>query len=119
MQEKPANELLGGQGHLFALVVVCPVPIGEDDISVINGLDSAVGDGNAVGIPAKVFKNLLGSGKRPFCIDDPGELCKRLGHIIECFPGCIAGRLAGKDQLVFISGGFKQKEVALSEGLGQ
>lgn len=71
MEQKPTNELRCRQIHGFAEVGIISILVGKNDAMVFNGFNPVVGDGNPVGIPAKVSEDLFRSGKRFFSIDDP------------------------------------------------
>ena len=76
MQEKTADELVGVQSHGLVAIgffgaIVFPL---EADTMLITGDQTAVGDGDTMGIAGQVSEYGLGSGKRLLGIDDPVDL---------------------------------------------
>ena len=76
MQEKTPNELVGVQCHglvaitLFGTIVF---PL-EGDTLLITGNQTAVGDGDPMGVAGQVSEHCPGTGKRLLGIDDPVDL---------------------------------------------
>ena len=71
MQEEAADELIGGEGHVFLPIVVAIVPPGEAHPAVLDVVQAIVRDGDAMGISPDVFEDLLRSGERRLGVDDP------------------------------------------------
>ena len=116
VEEKAADELLGGERHAagFVLVFVAVVLPLERDFTVVHRLEAIVGDGGTVGITAEVSERLLGSAERRFGVDDPvasaqgGEVSPEGGWSFEGFD------FAGKLEFSLIESLFEglEKEVA-------
>ena len=66
MEQEPTDELLGGYGHLFALVAIAAVFVAEGNRAIFDFHDSMVGDGNTMSVAAKVVQHLLGAVERRF-----------------------------------------------------
>ena len=71
VQQEPADEFLGGQGHRFDLVASAIVFPLEPDLIVFDVEQAVIGDGDAMGIAAQVIEYLFGSSERSFGIDHP------------------------------------------------
>ena len=71
MKQKPAYELVGGNGHDSRLVAACIVPPTKRDVTVIEGNKTVVGDGDTVGVAPEVTDHLLGAAEGGLGIDDP------------------------------------------------
>jgi hypothetical protein len=67
-QESP-NELLDGDAHRSHLVAASIVPPTEGDVFAIKGNESVIGDGNTVGVAAKVADDLLWPAEGRFGIN--------------------------------------------------
>ena len=50
VEQEAANELGGGQGHRFDVVVILRVPPTKADLALVETEESAIGEGDAVGI---------------------------------------------------------------------
>ena len=57
------------------MTVVAPA---EADLTVLDGEEAVVGDGDAVGVAPEVVENLLGPGEGALGVDDPLGLAERL-----------------------------------------
>src|ERR1700712_3713704 len=71
MQEKPAHELAGGQGHQLGLAVMAVVLPGEADPTGGGSGEGAVGDGDTMGVTAEIGEHLFGAGEWTLAVDDP------------------------------------------------
>ena len=71
MEQEPADELLGGYGHLFALVAVAAVPVPEGDQTAPDFDYAMIGDSNTMSVAAKVVQQLLGAVERRLRVNDP------------------------------------------------
>lgn len=58
MHEKPADEFTVFQSHLFSLVIITTIPVPEGGMRIRHADDSAVGDGNAMGISSQVVNGI-------------------------------------------------------------
>ena len=71
MQEEAADELIGGEGHVFLSIVVAIVFPSEADPAVVDVTQAIVGNGDAMGISPDVFEDLLRSCEGRLGKDDP------------------------------------------------
>lgn len=71
MEEKAAQELVYREAHDPLTVAVSRVPPSECNLAVCERNQSAVGDGNAVGVGAQVAENVLRTAERWLGVDDP------------------------------------------------
>jgi hypothetical protein len=80
VEEEPADELVGTEGHgLVAVAAVDAVILpAEGDAALVAGDQPAVGDGDAVGIARQIGQYGFGAGKGALGIDDPLDAAKRL-----------------------------------------
>ena len=70
MQQKPAHELAGGEGHRLGLAVVPVVLPGEADLAVGEPGETAVGDGDAMDVAAEIGNHLFRAGEWTLAVDD-------------------------------------------------
>jgi hypothetical protein len=73
VEQEAANELVGGERHCLSFVACAVVLPLETDTIILAGEETAVGDGDAMGVAAEIVEHLLGSAERPFDLDDPGD----------------------------------------------
>ena len=71
MHEEPSDELLGRNGHHTLNVSVSVVAPTERDVVAIEGEQSMIGDGDAMGITTEVTQHLFGTTEGRFGVDDP------------------------------------------------
>ena len=71
VKEKAAQELIDGESHEALAVAMSGVPPTESDLAVFENQESVVGDGDAMGIGAKVPQDMLGTTEGWLGIDDP------------------------------------------------
>jgi len=71
VQQEAANKLLCGNGHRALHVAVRIIPPTERDVVAIECEQAMVGDGDAMGITAKITQHLLGTAKWRFDVNDP------------------------------------------------
>src|SRR5437763_14602241 len=64
MQQETADELVGIKRHQLGLAVLAIVFPGEADLAVGQRDQSAVGDGDAMGVAAEIGQHLLGATER-------------------------------------------------------
>ena len=79
VQEEPADELVGGERHrlpAFGSVDAIVLPA-EGDAVVVGRDETAIGDGDAVGVAREIAQHLLGSGERVLGVDHPFDLAQR------------------------------------------
>jgi hypothetical protein len=71
VEEEAAEELVDGQSQEALLVGMCGVPPAEGDVALFEGYESAVGDGDAMGVPAEIAQRVFRSAEGRLGIDDP------------------------------------------------
>ncbi len=71
MQQKAAQELVDLEGQQLLGVAVCVVAIAETDALAVEGDDSGVADGDAVGVVGEIAEDLLRSAEGRLAVDDP------------------------------------------------
>ena len=71
VKQKPAHELVRGNGHDSRLIAARIVPPTKCDVTSIEGNEPMVGDGDTVGVAAEVADHFLGSAEGGLGIDDP------------------------------------------------
>lgn len=71
MQEKAAQELIGSDGHRPLLVAPGVVLPSERDFAILEPDQPVIGDGNPMGVPGEILKNMSGAAEWPFCIYNP------------------------------------------------
>jgi len=71
VEQKAAQELVDRQSHEALLVGVGGVSPAEGDVALLQGDESAVGDGDAVGVPAEIAQRVFRSAEGRLGIDDP------------------------------------------------
>ena len=85
MQEEAADELVGGQRHRF-LSLACGhtiiLPL-ERHAALVVGDETAVGDGDAMGIAGEISEHRFRAGERSFGINDPLDVTQRLDEADE------------------------------------
>ena len=72
--QKTADEFVGWQRHYFGLAVLAIVLPGEADLPILEPDQTAVGDGDTVGVAGEIAEHLFGPGKRRLGEDDPVDL---------------------------------------------
>ena len=71
MQQKPAQEFVGRDGHVALLVAVSVVLPAEGDLTVGEGDQPVVGDGHAMGIAGQVVEHVFWSAEGWLGVDNP------------------------------------------------
>ena len=71
VKQKPAHELVRGNGHDSGLVAACIVPPTKRDVAAIEGNETVIGDGDTMGVAPEVTDHLLGAAEGGLGIDDP------------------------------------------------
>jgi len=71
VEEEAAQELLHPQSHQALLVTVPGVSPAEGDLVVLEGGQTVIGDGHAVGVAAEITENLLGTAEGRLAVDHP------------------------------------------------
>lgn len=83
VEEKPADEFVGGERHEFDSVVVGVITPIERDVTIFEFDDSAVGNGSTVSISAEIFDDVLSIAERRFAVSDPFLFVERADEIGE------------------------------------
>ena len=71
VQKETANEFKGRDRHNFPLVVILVIAPFERDLAVLEVEDTVVGDGDAMGISAKIVDDAGRRFEWRFTVDDP------------------------------------------------
>ena len=71
VQQESPDELLGREGHFAFLVAMSIVPPTECDLIAVEGNQSKIGDGHAMGVAPEVTENLFRTTEGRLGIDDP------------------------------------------------
>ncbi len=71
MQEKAAQELIGGKSHLPFLIAVRVILPAEGHLFAVKAQQTTVADGNAMGVASKVRQDVLWSAEWWLRIDHP------------------------------------------------
>ena len=78
MEQEAADELFGGEGQGLEAAVMAVVAPAEADLTVLDGEEAVVGDGDAVGVLAEVVEDLVGAGEGGLGVDDSLGLAEGL-----------------------------------------
>ena len=71
MQKETSQELLRGEGHLSFLIAVGIVLPAEGNLIALEGQETVVGDGHAMGVAGEIAQHMMGSAEGWLGIDDP------------------------------------------------
>ena len=71
VEQEAAQELFDRQSHQPLLVAVSGVSPAEGDVAVGKSDQSAVGNGDAMGVGAEIAQHMFRPAERPFGVDDP------------------------------------------------
>ena len=71
MEQEAAQELIDGQSHEPLLVAVGGITPAEGDVVFRESYQSAVGDGDAMGVGAEIAQYMFRAAEGPFGVDDP------------------------------------------------
>jgi hypothetical protein len=84
VKQESAQELMGGNGHDLLLAAVSIVSPAEGDAIVLEGHETMVGDGDAVGIAGQVVENMFGAAEGWLGVDHPVLLAEFGEEVAEC-----------------------------------
>ena len=119
MEQEASDELLGREGQGLELAVMAVVAPAEAGLSVVDGEEAVIGDGDAVSVAAEVVEDLLGAGEGPLGVDDPLDLAEGLegagegSGVVERGEGVVELEPAGAEGLL------EQFEEETAEQAGQ
>jgi len=71
VQQEPADELFGRDGHRALYVSMSVVPPTESHVVTVKREQSMIGDGDAMRVTAEITQYLFWTAKRRFGVDDP------------------------------------------------
>jgi hypothetical protein len=71
MEEEPADKLLGLEHHGLLAIMVRIISPEEGNLTVPDGEEAVIADGDSVGISTQVLQDPLGASEGRFAIDDP------------------------------------------------
>ena len=94
VEQKPADELVGAEGHDLRLAVVPIVFPTEGDLVVGQVDEPGVRDGNAMRVATEISQHLLGSAEGQLGIDDPFDAAKLAEPTSEGGGLCKIGEIA-------------------------
>ena len=107
VEQEPAHELAGVEGHDLVATLVAVVLPAEADRVVGHGDEPAVGDGDAVSVAPEIGEDLLGPAEGAFGVDHPVDLPQ---------PGAMGGEGVGLGQRRELA---EEAQLACREGLGE
>jgi len=108
VKEKPAEKLVGREGHLALAVAVSIVLPGEGHLLALDPHQALVGDRHAVGVARQVREHLLGTAEGRLAVDHPLLVIKRA-----------EGRQVGGGQIARRDGGLERRQQLATEQLGE
>src|ERR1019366_6409102 len=83
MDQKAAQELIGGNGHDLVLAAVGIVLPTEGDAMVFESYEAMVGDGDAMGIAGEVVENMFGAAEGRLGVNAPALRTELLKPVAE------------------------------------
>lgn len=101
MQEKAAQKLLGRYSHQLLFTGMSIIFPAESNLTVREVYEPVIGDGNAMGIPGQIVKNVLRATERRLSVHDPVLPKERTKKGTECRLLRKGLKTAWKDQLPF------------------
>jgi hypothetical protein len=117
--QEAADELVSGERHQLGFAVLPIVLPSEADLAVVEPEQTAVGDGDTVGIAGEIAEHLLRPGERGLRVDDPIDP----GQGVE--PCCKGGRIgqgcecAGEAELTIGEGAAHLPQEQFAEAAGE
>src|SRR5260370_34155613 len=84
VDEEASQELIRGNGHDLLLAAVSIVSPAEADAIVLEGHETMVGDGDAVGIAGQGVENMVGATEGWRGVDHPVLLAEFGEEVAEC-----------------------------------
>lgn len=82
MHQKPSDELVGAEGHLFTTAAVTVIAPLEGDRITLHFKDAVVGDGDSVGIASQILHDTGSISKRWLAVNHPFLLVAYLQEIL-------------------------------------
>ena len=107
MQEKAAQELIGGKGHRPSLIAVCVVLPTEGHLFAVKAQQTVVADCNAMGIASEIVQDVFRSAEWRLSIYDPilpTQLVEKSSKLIRITEVLQAST---EDELVLLKGDFQ------------
>jgi hypothetical protein len=99
MEEESTDKLLGLEDHGLLAVVVRVISPAEGNLTVPDGEEAVIADGDSVGISTQVLQDPPGASERRFAVDHPFFMVERPDEGFEVSGILEQAELAGKDQL--------------------
>jgi hypothetical protein len=115
MEEEPADKLFGLEPHGFLAVLVLIISPTEGNLTVPDGEEAVIADGDSVGISTQVLQDPLGAIEGRFAIDHPFFVVERPPEGFELSGILERTELAGKDQLPALEALFEEVQELTSE----
>jgi hypothetical protein len=115
MEEEPADKLLGLEDHGLLAVMVRIISPEEGNLTVADGEEAVIADGDSVGISTQILQDPLGAIEGRFAIDDPFFTVERPPEGFEVSGALEITEVAGKDQLPALEGLLEEVQELTSE----
>ncbi len=95
MEQEAADELDCVEGQDAAAVALSGISPAKAHLSVIEGEQPSVGDGDAVGVAGQVLQDMFGSAERRLGVDHPLSPAQRMEQGVKCARRGECSRRAG------------------------
>jgi hypothetical protein len=117
MEQETTNQFLCIQRHRCVFLTVLPIFIDECHFPVLYRCDPVVAYGNPMGVAAKVLEHLLRSGKRLFCINNPGLFPGQVYQFVTLFRQPQLGKPGRDHEMTKYTATTKKEGMAKSVGM--
>jgi hypothetical protein len=84
MKKESAQELICGNGHDLLFAAMGIVSPAEGDAIILEGHETVVGDGDAMGVAGQIVENVFGAAEGRLGVDDPVLLAELPEEMVEC-----------------------------------
>ena len=115
MEEEPADKFLGLEQHGLLAIMVRIISPEEGNLTVPDGEEAVIADGDSVGIPTQVLQDPLDATEGRFAIDHPFFVVERPPEGFEVFGILELTEATGKDQLPAVEGILEEVQELTSE----
>jgi hypothetical protein len=117
--EETADELTCCERHDFVARSAAIILVAERDAGLVERNQSAIGDGNTVGVARQIGKHRLGSAERALCVDIPFAPAQRREVARESLGFGEMGILVEELQLAGLMCGEEPRKHQPAEQLGE
>ena len=117
--EEPTDELIGGERHHLGFAVLTIVLPGEADPAIVEPDQTAVCDGDAVGVAPEIAEHLLGSGEWRFGEDNPVDLGQGIDPGDEVGGNGQGVERAGEAEFTIRESGVQPLQEQIAEAAGE